>query len=67
MVLPLLIRYTLLAANRRWTVEVSLSALVAVLVFLLCVLLTELAGDVVPPAKIQFALAGEIDDGQGRN
>lgn len=48
MVLPLSIRYTLSIAKRRWTVEVSLSALVAVLVFLMGVLLTELAGDVVP-------------------
>ncbi len=56
MVLPLLIRYALLAASRRWTVEVSLSALVVALLFLLCVLLNQLAGDALPPAKIQLAL-----------
>lgn len=56
MVLPLLIRYALLAANRRWTVEVSVSTLVVALLFLLCVLLDQLAGGVPPPAKIQLAL-----------
>lgn len=54
MVLPLLIRYALSAASRRWTVEVSLSALAVAL--LLCVLLNQLAGDALPPAKIQLAL-----------
>lgn len=52
----LLIRYALLIAKRRSTVDGSLSALAAVLVLLVGILLIEVAGDAAPRDEIQIAL-----------
>jgi hypothetical protein len=56
MVLLLLIGYVLLAAKQRWTVDVSLSALVSVLVFLLGLLILDAAGEAATREEIQVAL-----------
>jgi hypothetical protein len=56
MVLLLLIRYVLPAAKRRWNIDVSLSALLAVVVLALSLLVIKTAGDLVPREEIQVAL-----------
>lgn len=57
MLLPILIRYVRLAAKRRGAIDVALSALVAVLVLSMGLLIIMAAGDAVPRDEILIALS----------
>jgi hypothetical protein len=51
-----LIRYVVSAAKRRWTAEVALSALAAVLVLSMGLLIIKVTGDAPPRDETQLAL-----------